>query len=66
MNNLSKDEIESLYRCVSFSMDLRDNIEWKDEKQYWSEYDYMTKHIDISLNAVNKLAGFCHQSPIDN
>lgn len=39
-------------------MDLRDNIEWKDEKQYWSDYDRMTKYIATALSAVHKLAGF--------
>lgn len=58
MNNLSSEEIESLYRCISFSMDLRDEIEWKNEEQYWSDWDYMSKNIDIALMTTNKLAGY--------
>lgn len=58
INGISHQEIEAIYRCISFSMDLRDKIEWENEKQYWSEWDYMTKHIDIALTATNKLAGY--------
>jgi hypothetical protein len=58
MNKLSSEEVESLYRCVSFSMDLRDEIEYNTEEQYWSEWDYMSKHINIALTAAHKLAGY--------
>lgn len=60
MNNLSIEEIEAIYRCISFSMDLRDQIEWKNEQQYWSEWDWMTKNINISLTTANKLAGYSY------
>ena len=60
MNNLSAEEIEAIYRCISFSMDLRDEIEWKNEKQYWSEWDYISKNINIAFTATNKLAGYLY------
>lgn len=56
--SISPEEVESLYRCISFSMDLRDEIEWKNEEQYWSDWDYMSKNIDTALVATNKLAGY--------
>lgn len=55
---ISHAEVEAIYRCISFSMDLRDEIEWENEKQYWSEWDRMTKNIDVALTATNKLAGY--------
>lgn len=55
---ISQSEVEAIYRCISLAMDLRDNIEWKDEKQYWSEWSYMSKYIDVALTATNKLAGY--------
>jgi hypothetical protein len=56
--SISHEEVESLYRCISFAMDLRDEIEWKDEEQYWSKWDSMSKNISIALTATNKLAGY--------
>lgn len=58
MNRLSSEEIEAIYRCISFSMDLRDQIEWQNEEQYWSEWDRMSKNIEIALVATNKLTGY--------
>jgi len=58
MNRLSSEEIEAIYRCISFSMDLRDQIEWKNEEQYWSDWDGMNKNIEIALATTNKLAGY--------
>ena len=58
MNRLSSEEIEAIYRCISFSMDLRDEIEWQNEEQYWSEWDRMSKNIEIALATTNKLAGY--------
>lgn len=58
MNRLSSEEIEAIYRCISFSMDLRDQIEWQNEEQYWSEWDRMSKNIEIALATTNKLAGY--------
>jgi hypothetical protein len=55
---ISTQEVEAIYRCISFAMDLRDNIEWFDEKQYWSEYDWLTKNIDTAMIAAHKLAGY--------
>lgn len=60
MNDLSDKEIEAIYWCISFSMDLRDQIEWKNEQQYWSEWDWMTKNINIALTTANKLAGYSY------
>lgn len=56
--SISPEEVESLYRCISFAMDLRDEIEWHDEEQYWSEWDNMSKNIDTALVTTNKLAGY--------
>ena len=56
--SISPEEVESLYRCISLAMDLRDQIEWQNEEQYWSEWDNMTKNIDTALVATNKLAGY--------
>ena len=56
--SISQEEVEAIYRCISFSMDLRDNIEWNNEDQYWSEYDWLSKNIEIALNATHKLAGY--------
>ena len=55
---ISPQEVEAIYRCISLAMDLRDNIEWNDEKQYWSEYDWLTKNIDTAMIAAHKLAGY--------
>lgn len=52
------EEVEAIYRCISLAMDLRHNIEWEDEEQYWSEWDYMSKYINVALTATNKLAGY--------
>ena len=57
---ISQQEVEAIYRCISLAMDLRHNIEWEDEKQYWSEWDRMSKHIDAALTITNKLAGYNH------
>jgi len=56
--SISPEEVESLYRCISLAMDLRDEIEWQNEKQYWSEWDDMSKNIEVALVATNKLAGY--------
>jgi hypothetical protein len=55
---ISPEEVEAIYRCINFAMDLRDNIEWVNEKDYWSEYDWLSKNIGIALIAANKLAGY--------
>ena len=55
---ISPQEVEAIYRCISLAMDLRDNIEWKDEEQYQSEWDCMSKNIDIAMTAANKLTGY--------
>lgn len=55
---ISTEEVDAIYHCISFSMDLRDNIEWNDEEQYWSEYNWLTKNINIAMNAAQKLAGY--------
>jgi hypothetical protein len=55
---ISPEEVEAIYRCISFSMDLRDNIEWNNEDQYWSEYDWLSKNIGIALMTAHKLAGY--------
>ena len=55
---ISPQEVEAMYRCISFAMDLRDNIEWNDKEQYWSEWGYMTKNIDTAMTATHKLAGY--------
>ena len=55
---ISSQEVEAIYCCISLSMDLRDKIEWNNEEQYRSEWDYMTKSIDTALTATNKLAGY--------
>ena len=55
---VSPEEVEAIYRCISFSMDLRDNIEWNNEDQYWSEYDWLTKNIDTAMLVAHKLAGY--------
>jgi hypothetical protein len=55
---VSPEEVEAIYRCISFSMDLRDNLEWNNEEQYWSEYDWLTKNINIAMESANKLAGY--------
>lgn len=56
--SISPQEVEAIYRCISFAMDLRDNIEWNNEDQYWSEYDWLTKNIDTAMIAAHKLAGY--------
>lgn len=56
--SISPQEVEAIYQCISLAMDLRHNIEWEDEEQYWSEWDSMTKSIDTALIATNKLAGY--------
>ena len=56
--SISPEEVESLYRCISLAMDLRDEIEWQNEEQYWSEWDRMSKNIEIALATTNKLAGY--------
>ena len=58
MNRLSSEEVESLYRCISMAMDWRHEIVYNTEEQYWSEWDYMSKHIDIALMTTHKLAGY--------
>jgi hypothetical protein len=55
---ISPEEVEAIYRCISFSMDLRNNIEWVNEKDYWLEYDWLSKNIGIALMAAHKLAGY--------
>ena len=55
---ISPEEVEAIYRCISFSMDLRDNIEWVNEKDYWSEYDWLSKNINIAMESAHKLAGY--------
>ena len=55
---ISTEEVEAIYRCISFSMDRREDLEWVDEKQYWSEYDWLTKNIDTAMIAAHKLAGY--------
>ena len=59
---ISPEEVEAIYRCISFSMDLRNNIEWVNEKDYWLEYDWLSKNIGIALMAAHKLAGYNHVS----
>jgi len=59
---ISPPEVEAIYRCISLAMDLRHNIEWEDKEQYWSEWDRMTKSIDVALTTTNKLAGYNHVS----
>lgn len=56
--SISPEEVEAIYRCISFSMDLRDGLEWVNEKDYWSEYDWLTKNINIAMTAASKLAGY--------
>jgi len=60
MIELSPEQIEALYGCISLAMDHRNNIEWESEEQYWSEWDSMTKNIDLALVTTNKLAGYNH------
>jgi hypothetical protein len=55
---ISPQEVEAIYRCISLAMDHRDNIDWESEEQYWSEWDRMSKNIDLALVATNKLAGY--------
>lgn len=55
---ISPEEVEAIYRCISSTMDLRDEIEWNNEEQYWSEWDGYSKHINLALNAANRLAGY--------
>ena len=55
---ISPQEVEAIYRCISFSMDRREDLEWVDDKQYWSEYDWLTKNIDTAMIAAHKLAGY--------
>ena len=56
--SISPEEVESLYRCISLAMDLRDQIEWQNEEQYWSEWDDMSKNIAAALVVTDKLAGY--------
>lgn len=55
---ISQEEVAAIYYCISSTMDLRDEIEWKNEKQYWSEWNHISKNIDIALVAANKLDGY--------
>lgn len=63
MNNLkyttvAPEEVAAIYYCISSTMDLRDQIEWNNEEQYWSEWNGFSKNINLALNAANKLAGY--------
>ncbi len=55
---ISQEEVAAIYYCISSAMDLRDEIEWNNEEQYWSEWDGYSKHINLALNAANRLAGY--------
>jgi hypothetical protein len=55
---LTNTEIEAIYYCISRTMDLRDEIEWHNEEQYWSEYDWFSKNINIAMTVAHKLAGY--------
>lgn len=55
---LSNEEINAIYCCISFSQDLRDQLEWASEKEYWDKWDIMTKNIGTALLAAHKLAGY--------
>lgn len=58
MTKLTDDEINAIYCCISFSQDLRDQLESASEKEYWNKWDMMTKNIGTALVAAHKLAGY--------
>ena len=55
MNDLSNEEINCLYRCISMSMDWRDAVDEELVKEKCSR-DWLTYNIQTALSAVNKLA----------
>lgn len=55
---LSNEEVQAIYVCISFAQDLRESLEFDDEKSYWDKYDLLTKNIGTALIAANKLAGY--------
>lgn len=55
---ISTEEVEAIYCCISSTMDLRDDIEWDNEEQYWSEWNNYSKHINLALKAANRLTGY--------
>ena len=55
MNNLSIEEINCIYRCISMSMDWRDAVGEELVKEKCT-MDWLTYNIEIALKATNKLA----------
>lgn len=53
--DLSNEEINCLYRCISISMDWRDAVDEELVKEKCSR-DWLTYNIQTALSAVNKLA----------
>jgi hypothetical protein len=55
MTNLSSEEINCLYRCISIAMDWRDAVDNAIVEDVVGR-DWLTYNIDTALIATNKLA----------
>ncbi len=60
---LTVDEINAIYCCISFAQDLRDAFDeglveggWDKNGDYQSNRDWLTKNIVVALMATHKLA----------
>jgi hypothetical protein len=63
MKNVSHEEIESLYRCISLAMHWRDAFDeelveekgWDKTTDHQTKRDWLSKHIEIALQTTNNL-----------
>lgn len=66
MNNLSSEEVNAIYCCISFAQDLRDYLfdegpaqgKWDNKGDDQSKRDFLTEKIGVALIAAHKLAGY--------
>ena len=65
MNNLSSEEVNAIYCCISFAQDLRDafdegliKLKWNGEGDDQSKRNFLTEKIGVALLAAHKLAGY--------
>lgn len=65
MNNLSSEEVNAIYCCISLAQDLRDafdeglvELKWNGEGDDQSKRDFLSEKIGTAIIAANKLAGY--------
>ena len=65
MNNLSSEEVNAIYCCISFAQDLRDafdeglvELKYNGEENDQSKRNFLTEKITVALLAAHKLAGY--------